>query len=60
MKLSIKDVFSKCDLVHFAEEILNGKLHSLCSEITAMEKENIQLLNACYDQQFDFIITYNK
>ena len=38
-KLSIKDFFSKCDqirttadLVTFTEEILNGKLHFLCSE----------------------------
>ena len=39
MKFSIKYFFSKCDqirrkldLVTFTEEILNGKLHSLCSE----------------------------
>ena len=36
MKFSIKDFFSKCDqaayLVTFTEEILNGKLHFLCSE----------------------------
>ena len=38
MKFSIKDFFSKCDqirgkldLVTFTEEILNGKLHFLCS-----------------------------
>ena len=35
MKFSIKDVFSKCDLipnlVTFTEEILSGKLHFLCS-----------------------------
>ena len=39
IKFSIKDSFSKCDqirsfhgdLVTFTEEILNGKLHSLCS-----------------------------
>ena len=37
-KFSIKDFFSKCDqtrstdLVTFTEEILNGKLHFLCSE----------------------------
>ena len=39
MKFSIKDFFSKCeqtmqfplDLVTFAEEILYGKLHFLCS-----------------------------
>ena len=41
MKFSIKDFFSKCDpnlretadLVTFTEEILNGKLHFLCSVI---------------------------
>ena len=43
LKFSIKDFFSKCDqicsllqetadLVTFTEEILNGKLHLLCSE----------------------------
>ena len=38
MKLSIKDFFSKCedlqetaDLATFAEDILNGILHFLCS-----------------------------
>ena len=31
MKFSVKDFFSKCDLVTFTEEILNGKLHFLCS-----------------------------
>ena len=42
MKFSIKDFFSKCvqipqetaDLVAFTEEILNGKLHFLCSVIS--------------------------
>ena len=38
MKFSIKDFFSKCDqipdLVTFTEEILNGKLHFLCSVIS--------------------------
>ena len=37
-KFSIKDFFSKCDqfcsfLVISTEEILNGKLHFLCSEV---------------------------
>ena len=39
MKFSIKDFFSKCDqirstadLVTFTGEILNGKLHVLCSD----------------------------
>ena len=39
MKFSIKDFFSKCDqirsflriLFKFTEEIINGKLHFLCS-----------------------------
>ena len=30
MKFSTKDFFSKCDHT-FTEEILNGKLHFLCS-----------------------------
>ena len=38
MKFSIKDFFSKCDqipsfLVMFTEEVLNEKLHFLCSAI---------------------------
>ena len=40
MKFSIKEFFSKLtnpqetvDLVKFTEEILNGKLHFLCSEL---------------------------
>ena len=40
MKFFVRDFFSKCDqigkfladLVTFTEEILNGKLHFLCSE----------------------------
>ena len=31
MKFSIKDFFRKCDFFTFTEEILNGKLHFLCS-----------------------------
>ena len=31
MKFFIKDFFSKCDQITFTEEILNGKLHFLCS-----------------------------
>ena len=30
MKFSIKDILSKCDQT---EEVLNGKLHLLCSDI---------------------------
>ena len=34
MMFSIKDFFSKCDQIHtFTEEILNGKLHFVCSVI---------------------------
>ena len=41
MKISIKDFFSKCDqirrkLVTFTGEILNGKLHFLCSDMVQM------------------------
>ena len=32
MKFSIKDFFNKYDQITFTEEILNGKLHFLCSE----------------------------
>ena len=31
IKFTIKDFFSKCDQIIFTEEILNGKLHFLCS-----------------------------
>ena len=44
MKYSIKDFFSKCDqirrkldLVTLIEEILNGKLHFLCSDTYKIE-----------------------
>ena len=32
MKFSINDFFNKYDQITFTEEILNGKLHFLCSE----------------------------
>ena len=42
MKFSFKDFFSKCDQTHrkvdlitITEEILNGKLHFLCSPISS-------------------------
>ena len=41
MKFSIKDFLSKCDttdLDTFTEEIVNGKLHSLCTEVQRREK----------------------
>ena len=37
MKLSIKDFFSKCEQITFTEEILNGKLHFLCSVSYALQ-----------------------
>ena len=41
MKISTKDFFSKCDeirsLVTIIEEIPNGKLHFLCSEIQKLK-----------------------
>ena len=33
MKFSIKYFFSKCDQIRSTEEILNGKLHFLCSQV---------------------------
>ena len=45
MKFLIKDFFSKYDqifsfpLVNFTEEILNGKLHLLCSVTWMMKKQ---------------------
>ena len=41
MKFSIKDFLCKCeetaDLVTFTEEILNGKLHFLCSDFLSQD-----------------------
>ena len=50
MKFSIKDIFRKfrkfpADLVTFTEQILNGKLHFLCSD-------------TCYGEMFRII--YNE
>ena len=49
MKFSIKDFFSKflqktADLVTFTEEILNGKLHFLCSAFSYDQCKNKNLL----------------
>ena len=46
MKFSIKDFFSKCAVLFtFTEEILNGKLHFLCSEYTVNStKEFIDMI----------------
>ena len=41
MKFSIKDFFSKYDQIRrvtFTEEILNGKLHFLCSVLSSMKQ----------------------
>ena len=38
MKFSIKDFFSKCDQIRSptdTEEILNGKVHFLCNDLTS-------------------------
>ena len=51
MKFSIKDFFSKCDqmrkfpadLVTFTEEILNRKLHFLCSDTTDKNKRSYNI-----------------
>ena len=39
MKFSIKDFLSKCDQIR-SGEILNGKLHFLCSEINHLGNHN--------------------
>ena len=53
-KFSIKDFFSKCivpqftvDLVTFTEEILNGKLHFLCS-VRSLVKVSINQVHFFY------------
>ena len=62
MKFSIKDFFSKfghADLVTFTEEILNRKLHFLCSDIyhqdvTTIElKAQLQSLKTYFDKKED-------
>ena len=57
IKLSVKDFFRKCepaDLVTFAEEILNEKLHLLCSEcIQFLETLNKQDSSIRYTTEFD-------
>ena len=45
MKFSIKDFFSTADLVTLTEEILNGKLHFLCSDITSKRIYDWELLD---------------
>ena len=50
MKFSIQGFFSKCDqktadLVTFTEEILNGKLHFLCSVISLKKRDSLKLVN---------------
>ena len=40
MKFTIKDCFKTVDLATFAEEILNGKLHFLCSFLIPRSFQN--------------------
>ena len=57
MKFSIKDFFSKCgqipaDLFTFTEEILNQKLHFLCSVSISMLVFHLNLVDAkCPDEK---------
>ena len=41
MKFFIKDFCSKCDLVTFTEEILNGKLHFCAEKAGQQSSHNI-------------------
>ena len=41
LKFSIKDFCSKCDLVTFTEEILNGKLHFCAEKAGQQSSHNI-------------------
>ena len=47
MKFSIKDFFSKCD------QVLNGKLHFLCSGSFFLQRQTLtgSLQNNCFKQQ---------
>ena len=59
MKFSIKDFFSKCnqirrfsaDLVTFTEEILNGRLHFLCSVEGCSQVSQIRSKNRSYKEK---------
>ena len=42
MKLSIKNFQETADIVTFTEEILNGKLHFLCSDRITITKSYVQ------------------
>ena len=48
MKFSITDFFNKCDQIRkkLTEEILNGKLHFLCSDHNEIGSE----ISAAYDK----------
>ena len=59
MKLSIKDYFSECDefrcfagLIKFIEEILNGKIHFLCSVLEKIGEGKVQksFKTSCIEQ----------
>ena len=49
MKFSVKDFFSKCDQIHpqFPEEILNVKLHFLCS-VSKLTPKNLTVSESRY------------
>ena len=69
MKFFIKNIFSKCwsklqetaDLVTFTEEILNGKLHFLCSvcwEVSS--KLTIYPLDQAEASPYSLLLPFNK
>ena len=49
MNFSVKDFFSKCDQIHpqFPEEILNVKLHFLCS-VSKLTPKNLTVSESRY------------
>ena len=64
MKFSIKDFFSKCafgttNLVTFTKEILNRKLHFLCSDITTTSSTNIWIKFITYEKN-NFFDVFNS
>ena len=68
MKFSIKDFFSKCnqirrfsaDLVTFTEEILNGRLHFLCSVEGCSQVSQIRSKNRSYKEKITTGEIYSK
>ena len=60
MKYFIKDFFSKwpssqflADLITFTEEILNGKLHFLCSDWPCWSVVKVGILTCCLECHFE-------